>query len=92
VENALIWAFTGFLAVATLEVGAAPAILFRTIAPSFVLAVKRGDIGEVIRILVDGQEAARVDTSSASPGDVINIPVIADPTFDTHDIALVQVS
>lgn len=93
VENAAIWALTGFLAVATWEVGFAPAILFHTIAPKFVLATKRGDLGEIIRILVDGEEAARVDTSSAAPGDIIRTPIVADPAITSgHDIAIIQVS
>lgn len=93
VENLAIFAFTGFLAVATWEIGAAPAILFHTIAPRFVLAMRRGDAGEIIRILVDGQEAARVDTSSAAAGDVVRVPIVADPAVTTgHDIAVIQVS
>lgn len=92
VENFLIWSITGFLAVATWEIGAAPAILFSTVAPKFTLAMKRGDVGEVIRILVDGAETARIDTTSAAPGDVIRVPVIADPDLASHDIAIVQVS
>lgn len=92
VEQASIWAFTGFIAVATLEVGAAPAILFNTIAPKFVLATRRGDLGEIIRILVDGQDAARVDTSAAAPGDIVRTTIIADPAYETHEIVMVQVS
>lgn len=93
VENAAIFAFTGFLALATWEIGAAPAILFHTIAPKFVLAMRRGDAGEIIRILVDGEEAARVDTSGVSVGDVVRVPIIADPAITTgHDIAVIQVS
>lgn len=93
VENAAIWAFTGFIAAATWEVGFAPAILFHTIAPSFVLATKRGDLAEIIRILVDGEEAARVDTSGYAAGDIIRTPIIADPAVTTgHDITIVQVS
>lgn len=92
VENAAIWALTGFLAIATIELAAAPAILFHTIAPKFVLATRRGDLGEIIRILVDGEEAARVDTSAAAPGDIINTTILADPDLESHDIMLVQVS
>lgn len=91
-ENAAIWAMTGFLAVATWEVGAAPAILFHTIAPRFTLAMRRGDVGEIIRILVDGEEAARVDTSSAAPGEVVRAPIVGDPTLSTHELMIVQVS
>lgn len=93
VENLAVWLMTGFLAVGTWEIGAAPAILFHTIAPKFILAQKRGDFGEVIRILVDGQDAARVDTSAASPGQVTEIPIIADPSIEGgHDIMIIQVS
>jgi len=92
IENAAIWAFTGFLAVATLEVGAYPAILFNTIAPRFVLAMRRGDVGEVIRILIDGEDSVTVDTSSAAEGDVVYQEIIADPELSTHDIMLIQVS
>lgn len=92
VEQFSIWAMTGFLAVATWEIGAAPAILFHTIAPRFVLAMRRGDLGEVIRILVDGEEQARVDTSSYAPGDVIRQSIFTDDSLAGHDIAIVQVS
>lgn len=93
VEDAAIWGFTGFLALATWEIGAAPAILFRTIAPRFALAMRRGDLGEVIRILVDGEEAARVDTSGYDAGEVIRVPIVGDPAIETgHDVMIVQVS
>lgn len=92
VENAGVWAMTGFLAVATWEIGAAPAILFHTIAPRFVLAMRRGDLGEVIRILVDGEEAARVDTSGYAPDEVIRTPIVGNPELEGHDVMLVQVS
>jgi len=90
VENAAIWTITGFLAIATWEIGAAPAILFNTIAPKFALAVKRGDFGEIIRIFLDGAEAARVDTSGYAPGDVIRVKLIGDPENETHEIIIVQ--
>jgi hypothetical protein len=92
VENFAIWTLTGFLAIATWEIGAAPAILFSTIAPKFVLAMRRGNFGEVIRILVDGEEAVRVDTGGAAEGTVIRVPVVANPDLSTHNIAIVQVS
>ena len=92
VENAAIWVFTGFLALATWEIGAAPAILFNTIAPSFVLAVRRGNLGEIIRILVDGQDAAQVDTSAMTEGEVFYQTIVADPDLETHTLMLVQVS
>jgi len=92
IENAAIWTFTGFLAIATLEIGAAPAILFSTIAPRFVLATRRGDLGEIIRILIDGEEAATVDTSGAVVGDVIRTTIVGDPSLTSHDVMIVQVS
>lgn len=93
VESAALWTFTGFLAVATAEVGAAPALLFHTIAPKFVLAMRRGDTAEIIRVIVDGADAAAVDTTPYSEGDVIRVPIVADPSITTgHDITLVQVS
>lgn len=93
VENAAIWAFTGFIAAATWEVGFAPAILFHTIAPRFVLAMKRGDAGEIIRILIDGEDAALVDTTDAAVGDIVKTTVMPDPAVTTgHDIMIIQVS
>lgn len=93
VENIAVWALTGFLAVATWEVGAAPAILFHTIAPKFIIATKRGDLGEIIRILVDGEEKARIDTSSVPVGTIVETPILADPDILTgHDVMIVQVS
>lgn len=92
VENATIWALTGMLAVATWEIGFAPAILFHTIAPKFGLAVKRGDLGEIIRIFMDGEEAARVDTTPYSPGEVIRVRIVGDPEEEEHDLMIVQMS
>jgi hypothetical protein len=85
VENAAIWAFTGLLAVSgTL----AAAILFNTTAPSFVLAMRGGDFAEIIRILVDGEDAVTVETSG-DPDELIQVPLAADPAFSTHDILII---
>lgn len=92
VEQAGIWGITGFLAFATFEVGFAPAILFHTIAPKFALAFRRGDVGELIRIVVDGVELSRVDTTPAAAGDVVRVQVIADPEIEEHALLLVQES
>ncbi len=92
VEQFAIWTITGFLAVATWEIGAAPAILFNTVAPKFALAVKRGDLGEIIRIFVDGQEAARVDTTSYTEGDLVRIVLVGDPEEEEHEIIIIQES
>lgn len=91
-ENALIWSFTGFIALATLEVGAAPAILFNTVAKKMVIANRRGDVGEIIRIWIDGGMAAEVDTSGYASGDVIRTSIVGDASLETHSIAIVQVS
>jgi len=55
--------------------------------------MRRGDSAEIYRILVDGADAAQVDTTAYSPGDVVRVPIIADPSVTTgHDIMIVQVS
>ncbi len=87
VENAGIWAITGFIAYSG-DIGAA--IFFHTIAPRFVLAWRRGDVGEIIRVVVDSADAAQVDTSAASPGDIVRVPIIADPDLSSHDILLLR--
>lgn len=90
-ENAAIWLVTGFLAFATIEVGAAPAIFFHTIAPRFVLAFRKGDLGEIIRVVIDSVEYGRVDTSGYSEDDIIEIPVLADPELEEHDLYVIGV-
>lgn len=85
VENAAIWGFTGFLAFSGVP-GAA--LLFHTIAPSFVLAMRGGDFGEVIRILVDGEDAAKVDTTGLA-GELIEIPIAGNPEISLHEIMLI---
>jgi hypothetical protein len=89
VENAAIWIFTGLLAIGTAEVGAAPAILFHTIAPKFVLAMKRGDVGEIFRIVVDGKDNAKLDTTAGAAGDVMQVSIVADPSIDLHTLLVV---
>lgn len=91
-EKASIWAITGFLAFATFEVGFAPAIFFHSIAPKFVIALRRADVGAVVRIIIDAVEYGRVDTSSASEGDIIEYSVSTDGDVGGHDILLVQES
>lgn len=91
VENALVWAFTGLIAAATWEVGAAPAILFHTIAPKFLIATKAGDVGEIFRILVDGQEQARIDTTGHA-GEIVQTPCYGDPSLSDHELYVIQVT
>jgi len=92
IEQFAIWGMTGFIAFASWEVGFAPAILFNTIAPKFVLAFKRGDVGEVIRIIVNANEAATVDTTPYAEGDVVRVQIAGNPEDETHDVLIVQVS
>lgn len=89
VENVGIWVITGFIAYSG-QIGAA--VFFNTIAPRFVLAWKRGDVGEIIRIVVDAADYGSVDTSSYAEGDIIEVDVVADPDLETHDIYLVKES
>lgn len=92
VENAAIWGITGFLAYASWEVGFAPAILFHTIAPRFVLAWRRGDVAEIIRVIIDGVEQPGIDTTAYSEGDVIRQAYVAGDDIGGHDILIVQES
>lgn len=85
VENATIWVFTGFVAYAA---GVGAAIFFHTIAEKWVLAWRRGDVGEVIRVIIDGAEYGTVDTTSASVGDIVEFPVLAGA--GEHDILIVK--
>lgn len=92
VESAAIWAFTGFIAFATLEVGAYPAVVFNTLAQRWVLAFKKEDLGEVIRVIVDAVEVDRVDTSEVAEGEIIRVRIVGDPDQEIHTIQLVQVA
>lgn len=87
-ENTAIWAFTGLLAFSGTP---AAAIAFQTVAPKFVLAQRAGDVGEVIRIVVDGGDVATIDTTGRS-GEVIETTVVTDPDIDLHQIYVLKVS
>jgi len=88
VENAIVWGFTGLLALATPELGFAPAIAFHTIAPRFILAQKRGDIATVIQIFLDRVPQAKIDTTGMSEGDIIEVPIVGDD--GEHDILIMN--
>jgi hypothetical protein len=93
VESAALWIATGFVAVATFEVGGlAPAILFHTAVEKFILIQKRGDAAETIRYLIDNQDMKMLDTTPYAPGDLIEVPLVAPPTGGTHELMIVQVS
>lgn len=92
VENAVIWIFTGFIALVlapALPAGVAAGLTFRTLATRFTLAFRRGDIIEQIRIIIDAKDYGTVDTSTVAAGETIEIDVngLDDAAF--HDILLV---
>lgn len=86
VEDAAIWTFAGFLA---LSGAPAAAIAFTTVAPQFVVAIRRGDLGEIIRLYLDGDKVQDVDTTAYSEGDVIRVLMMPEAA-ETHDILLVR--
>jgi len=85
VENAAIWTFTGFLALSGTP---AAAILFHTVAPDFVIAMRGDDFAEVIRVIVDGVQHAQIDTTDLA-GELIEVPIYAGESEGGHDILLV---
>lgn len=93
VESAIIWFFTGLVALATFEVGGiAPAIVFHTTVEKFVILQKRGDVAETIRFVVDGQDAKFVNTAPYAPGEVISTPIMTPQTGGSHTLMVVQTS
>lgn len=86
VEQAFIWLFAGFIAYSGAP-GAA--IAYLTIAPQFVIALKTGDIGAVVDIIVDASRVGRYDTHSDTPG-IMRIPVVGNPDNETHQIYIVK--
>lgn len=88
VENAGIWVITGFIAYSG-AIGAA--ITFHTIAPRFVLAWKKGDIGEIFRVVIDANDAAMVDTDDFDT-DIIEVPMTPEASELGHDITIVKVA
>lgn len=91
VESALLWAFTGLVAVATFEVGGvAPAIFFHTTVEKFIIIQKRGDAAETIRYVIDNQDMKYVDTSPYAPGDLIKVQIIAPETGGGHDMMIIS--
>lgn len=92
VENAVIWILTGFVATAaapTLGGAAAAAIFFRTTAVRFVLAFNKGDVGEAIRVVIDGADYGNVDTSELAAEQVIELEVNGLADTPTHDIMII---
>lgn len=92
VENAVIWIFTGFIALVlapALPAGVAAGLAFRTLATRFTLAFRRGDIIEQIRIIIDAKDYGTVNTGDVAVGDVIEVDVNGLEDLPTHDILLV---
>lgn len=87
VENAALWVGTGLVALATGSVGVA--LAFRTFVHKFLLIQKAGDVGETIRYVIDGEDYATIDTTGHA-GELMKIPVLADPSLETHQIYIVK--
>lgn len=85
-QNAAIWGITGFVAYAA---GIAPAIAFRTVARNFVLAVQREDVGEAIRVVVNGVQETRVDTTPYAVGEIIEVPIAVETEAAFYDITII---
>jgi len=88
VENAAIWLLSGFIAYSG-QIGAA--VFFHTIAPRFVLAFKRGDVREIIRIVVDAVDYGTLDTDDF-PDDIYEQVIVGEPDLDEHDITLIRMA
>jgi hypothetical protein len=86
VEQVAIWLFAGFI-VYSGQPGAA--LAFLTIAPKFVIALKTGDVGAVVDLIVDASRVGRYNTYSPTPG-VMRIPVVGNPDLDEHQIYIVK--
>jgi hypothetical protein len=88
VEAAGIWVIEGFVFYAA---GVGAAVAFQTIAPRFVLAWKRRDIGELFRVVIDAADYSTVDTSGFAENDIIELPVLPDQGLEAHDILIIKV-
>jgi hypothetical protein len=87
IENAAIWIITGFIAYSG-QIGAA--IFFNTIAPRFTLAWKKGDVGEIIRVVIDSADYGYVDTNPLATDEIISLDILADDSLSSHDILLIK--
>lgn len=92
VQDAVVWLFTGFVALVaspTLVGAAAAAITFRTVAKRFVLAFNRGDIREQFRIIIDQTDYDTIDTDGMSEGDIIEVNIDGLEDTEEHEILIV---
>lgn len=85
-ENLENWTIASFIAYSG-NVGAA--VQFLTIAPAFRLAWKSHDLGGLVRVIVDSVEMGRIDTYSATPGEVYLDIAELDPGIDEHELLIV---
>ncbi len=85
-ETAAVWTLTGLLAVSGTPLAA---IAFFTVAPSFVVAMRTGNLGGIITWFIDGDPVATVDTYSASPG-IAQVTILGDPELEGHQIYAVK--
>lgn len=93
IQNAVIWLFTGFVAIVAapaLPAGIAAAMAFRTLAVRFTLAFNRGDIAESFRVIIDAEDYGTVDTAALSEGDVVTLNVDGLAEADHHDILIIR--
>lgn len=91
VESALLWAFTGLVAVATFEVGGlAPAIAFHTTVEKFIILQKRGNVAETIRYVVDGQDMKYINTAPYAEDEIITTEIITPQTGGDHTLMIIS--
>lgn len=86
IETLGIWAIAGFIVYSGAPLAA---ISFLTIAPKFVIALKTGDLGGIVDLIVDASRVGRYDTHSDVDG-IMRIAVAGNPDLDTHQIYLVK--
>lgn len=84
-ENAAVWAITGFVAYAA---GVPAAVTFRTVARNFVIAIQREDVGEAIRVVVNGVQETRIDTTPYAAGEIIEVPIAVETEEEFYDIII----
>lgn len=82
IENWVIAAFVAYAA------GPGAALTFLTLAKSFRLALRKHDLGGIIRVFVNAADAGTVDTYSATPG-ILEVDYVGDPDEDEQQILLV---
>lgn len=85
-ENALIWVTAGALVFSGTP---AAAIAFLTVAPSFVVAMRTGNLGGIITWYLDGNPVAVVDTHSDEPG-IVEVTLVGNPDLDEHQLYAVK--